>query len=118
MAARRGSMSRTPVPVPVSDKRGPRGVPAKPRTPLDLHVVVLERQRSIANRVCGEYVANWVSPARYPNTTFRDGIEATFTVGQQKVNGRYPLYVACEDYSTGFGNVLLKVSFDGGGSWF
>jgi len=28
----------------------------------------------------------------YPNTQFRDGIEDTFAVGRQKVNGRYPLY--------------------------
>jgi hypothetical protein len=56
-------------------------------------------------------------PARYPNTTFRDGIETTFTVGQQKVRGHYPLYVAFEDYSTGFGNVMLTASYDAGASW-
>jgi hypothetical protein len=56
-------------------------------------------------------------PARYPNTTFRDGIETTFTVGQQKVSGHYPLYVAYEDYGTGFGNVMLTASYDGGVSW-
>jgi hypothetical protein len=56
-------------------------------------------------------------PARYPNTTFRDGIETTFTVGQQRVSGHYPLYVAFEDYRTGFGNVRLTASYDGGVSW-
>jgi hypothetical protein len=56
-------------------------------------------------------------PARYPNTTFRDGIETTFTVGRQKVNGHFPLYVAYEDYGTGFGNVMLVASYDGGASW-
>ncbi len=56
-------------------------------------------------------------PARYANTTFRDGIETTFTVGQQKVGGHYPLYVAYEDDSAGVGNVLLTASYDGGTSW-
>jgi hypothetical protein len=56
-------------------------------------------------------------PARYANTTFRDGIETTFTVGRQKVLGRYPLYVAYEDYSAGVGNVLLTSSYDGGLTW-
>jgi len=56
-------------------------------------------------------------PARYANTTFRDGIETTFTIGSQKVGGRYPLYVAYEDYSAGVGNVLLTASYDGGATW-
>jgi hypothetical protein len=56
-------------------------------------------------------------PARYANTTFRDGIETTFTVGRQKVAGRYPLYVAYEDYSAGVGSVLLTASYDGGLTW-
>jgi hypothetical protein len=56
-------------------------------------------------------------PARYANTTFRDGIETTFTVGRQKVAGRYPLYVAYEDYSAGVGNILLTASYDGGVTW-
>ncbi len=56
-------------------------------------------------------------PARYANTTFRDGIETTFTVGKQKVAGHYPLYVAYEDYSAGVGNVLLTASNDGGLTW-
>ncbi|HEY6875672.1 MAG TPA: sialidase family protein [Candidatus Dormibacteraeota bacterium] len=58
-----------------------------------------------------------VPPGRFPNTTFRDGIETTFTLGPQKVNGRYPLYVAYEDYGTGFDNVALVASYDGGTSW-
>ncbi|HYU62478.1 MAG TPA: sialidase family protein [Verrucomicrobiae bacterium] len=58
-----------------------------------------------------------VPPGRFANTTFRDGIETTFTVGLRKVNGSYPLYVAYEDYGTGFGNVVLKASYDGGVTW-
>ncbi len=56
-------------------------------------------------------------PARYANTTFRDGIATTFAVGRQKVAGQYPLYVAYEDYSAGVGNVLLTASYDGGQTW-
>jgi hypothetical protein len=56
-------------------------------------------------------------PARYPNTTFRDGIEDTFTVGSTLVGGHYPLYLAYEDYSAGTGNVLLTASYDDGVTW-
>lgn len=56
-------------------------------------------------------------PGTYANTTFRDGIENTFTLGPQQVNGHYPLYVAYEDYSAGVGNVLLTASYDGGATW-
>jgi hypothetical protein len=56
-------------------------------------------------------------PARYPNTTFRDGIEDTFTVGRTRVNGNYPLYVSYEDYSAGVGNVALTASYDNGATW-
>ena len=57
-------------------------------------------------------------PLTYPNTTFRDGIEDTFTVGPiQMTNGLYPLYVSWEDHSTGFGDVILRASYDGGVSW-
>lgn len=57
-------------------------------------------------------------PATYANTNFRDGIEDSFTIGQRRTsNGRYPLYVAWEDYSAGFGNLILSASFDGGSSW-
>ena len=57
-------------------------------------------------------------PLLYPNTTFRDGIEDTFTVGPKRLSsGAYPLYVAWEDHSTGFGNLILSASYDGGISW-
>src|SRR5205814_2731750 len=56
-------------------------------------------------------------PARYPNTTFRDGIEDTFTVGRTRVNGNYPLYVSYEDHAPGIGNVALTASYDGGVTW-
>jgi hypothetical protein len=56
-------------------------------------------------------------PGQYPNTTFRDGIENTFAVGLTPVSGRYPLYIAYEDYATGFGNVLLTASYDDGATW-
>src|SRR3989475_8031960 len=58
-----------------------------------------------------------ITPEAYPNTTFTDGIENTFTVGSKPVNGQYPLYVAWEDDSAGNGNVILSGSFDGGLSW-
>src|SRR2546423_7381823 len=39
-------------------------------------------------------------PLVYANTTFRDGIEDTFAVGNHlSTQGHYPLYVAWEDYS-------------------
>jgi hypothetical protein len=56
-------------------------------------------------------------PLEYANTTIRDGIEDTFTVGRTLVNGRYPLYVSYEDYSAGVDNVLLTASYDGGATW-
>jgi hypothetical protein len=56
-------------------------------------------------------------PLEYANTNFRDGIEDTFAVGPAKVNGHYPLYTAWEDYSAGFGNLILSASFDGGLTW-
>jgi len=57
-------------------------------------------------------------PLTYPNTNFRDGIENTFTVGTKHLsNGTYPLYVAYEDHSTGFGNLMITASFDGGVTW-
>jgi hypothetical protein len=61
---------------------------------------------------------NAVPPLQYANTTFRDGIENTFTVGNQlDTQGSYPLYVAYEDYSAGVANVLLSASYDGGATW-
>lgn len=56
-------------------------------------------------------------PGEFANTTFRDGIENTFAVGSHRVNGHYPLYVAYEDYSAGWDNVLLTASYDDGQSW-
>ncbi len=57
-------------------------------------------------------------PLIYPNTTFRDGIENTFAVGNHRSGlGFYPLYVAYEDFSAGVGNVLLTASLDGGLNW-
>jgi hypothetical protein len=56
-------------------------------------------------------------PLIYPNTTFRDGIENTFTVSSTPVKGRYPLYVSWEDFSAGVDNVILSASFDGGLTW-
>jgi hypothetical protein len=57
-------------------------------------------------------------PLIYPNTTFRDGIENSFTVGNHvDSQGSYPLYVAYEDFSAGVDNVLLTVSNDGGATW-
>jgi hypothetical protein len=57
-------------------------------------------------------------PLIYPNTTFRDGIEDTFAVGNQlDSQGQYPLYVSYEDFSAGVGNVMLTASYDGGVTW-
>jgi hypothetical protein len=57
-------------------------------------------------------------PLIYPNTTFRDGIEDTFAVGNHlSVQGYYPLYVAWEDYSAGVGNNILSASYDQGRTW-
>ena len=59
-----------------------------------------------------------VPPARFANTTFRDGIENTFAVGTQaNRQGVYPLYVAYEDYSAGVDNILMTASYDGGATW-
>ena len=56
-------------------------------------------------------------PLEYANTQLRDGIENSFAVGAQPINGVYPLYVAYEDFSTGFDNVILAASYDGGVTW-
>ena len=53
----------------------------------------------------------------YQNTTFREGIVNTFAVGNQKISGTYPLYVAYEDGSSGLSNVYLMASYDNGLSW-
>ncbi len=57
-------------------------------------------------------------PLIYPNTTFRDGIEDTFAVGNHlSAQGHYPLYVSWEDYSAGVGNNILSASYDQGRTW-
>ena len=53
----------------------------------------------------------------YAHTSFRDGIENSFTVGPEKVGGHYPLYSSWEDNSTGIVNVILSASYDGGRKW-
>jgi len=54
----------------------------------------------------------------YANTTFREGISNSFAVGTKAGrNGKYPLYVAYEDYSSGSANSLLTASYDGGTTW-
>jgi hypothetical protein len=55
--------------------------------------------------------------AGYINTTFEDGIEETSAVGNQLVNGQYPVYIAYESKSTGFGNILLTATYDQGRNW-
>jgi BNR/Asp-box repeat len=57
-------------------------------------------------------------PLTYANTTFRDGIEDTFAVGNQPSSqGHYPLYVAWEDYSAGVVNNIMSASYDQGLTW-
>jgi hypothetical protein len=57
-------------------------------------------------------------PLIYANTTFRDGIEDTFAVGNHlSAQGHYPLYVSWEDYSAGVGNNILSASYDQGLTW-
>ena len=53
----------------------------------------------------------------YLNTTFTDGIDNTFAVGTQLVNGHYPLYIAYNERLTTVANVLITASYDGGMSW-
>jgi len=47
----------------------------------------------------------------YANTTFEDGIEETFAVGN------HALYLAYESKSSGNGNILLTASYDRGRTW-
>jgi hypothetical protein len=53
----------------------------------------------------------------YQNTTFTDGIDNTFAVGTQLVNGHYPLYIAYNERLATVANVLITASYDGGVSW-
>jgi hypothetical protein len=65
-------------------------------------------------------VADKISPPPllYANTTFRDGIENTFAVGNHlSAAGHYPLYVSWEDYTAGVDNIILSASYDGGQTW-
>ena len=56
--------------------------------------------------------------AGYANTTFEDGIEETFAVGNHLSSaGHYPVYIAYESKSSGFGNILMTASYDRGASW-
>ena len=52
-----------------------------------------------------------LSGAGYLNTTFEDGIEETFGVGN------HAIYLAYESKSSGFGNILLTASYDRGKTW-
>ena len=67
--------------------------------------------------VAGTPVPSVTPPSGYANTTFRTGIENTFTAGSVAANGHYPLYVAYEDASTGVTNSMLTASYDGGATW-
>jgi hypothetical protein len=58
-----------------------------------------------------------ISVPTYQNTTFREGIVNTFSVGPHPVDGHYPLYVSWEDGASGLSNVYLTASYDGGHSW-
>ena len=53
----------------------------------------------------------------YANTTFTDGIDNTFAVGTQLVNGHYPLYIAYNTRPASVANVMLTASYDGGLTW-
>jgi hypothetical protein len=53
----------------------------------------------------------------YANTTFTDGIDNTFAVGSQLVNGHYPLYIAYNERTTAVANVRVTASYDGGNTW-
>ena len=85
------------------------------------NTVVLDRSTDGGNNwsTLSTVISNVTGPAFCcnNNTTFRDGIFNTFTTSPVKVNGSYPLYVAWEDHSTGFTNVILSASYDGGFNW-
>ena len=60
-----------------------------------------------------------LSGAGYANTTFEDGIEETFAVGNHltRLGPNYPIYLAYESKSSGYGNMLLTASYDQGKTW-
>ncbi len=54
----------------------------------------------------------------YSNTNTRSGISDSFAVGKvANLAGGYPLYVTWEDYSTGYSNIFIAASDDGGKTW-
>ncbi len=64
--------------------------------------------------------ANTVLPPYccYSNTNTRSGITDTFAIGPGRNGaGKYPLYVAWEDYSTGYAKIYITASNDGGNTW-
>ena len=67
--------------------------------------------------VTGMAASGIADPAGYASTTYRTGIENSFAAGDTSVNGHYPLYVSYEDAATGFTNLMLTASYDGGVSW-
>jgi hypothetical protein len=63
-------------------------------------------------------VLKGVTVPAFQNTTFREGAEDAFTVGQTKLDRvHYPLYLAYEDGSSGMSHVNFIWSVDGGSSW-
>jgi hypothetical protein len=63
-------------------------------------------------------VVSGVQTPTYQNTSFREGIVNSFSVGPKLVNGHYPLYVAYENEDpSGLSNVYVTGSFDGGTTW-
>jgi hypothetical protein len=63
-------------------------------------------------------VVRGINVPTYQNTTFREGIVNTFSVGTHATAPHtYPLYVAYEDGSSGVSNIWLTASYDRGQSW-
>jgi hypothetical protein len=70
------------------------------------------------SRVASGVVVPPLSGPGYANTTFEDGIEETFAVGNHLDSlGHYPVYVGYESKSSGNGNILLSASYDGAATW-
>ena len=53
----------------------------------------------------------------YANTTFTDGIDNTFAVGSQRVNGQFPLYIAFNQEIGTVANSFVTASYDSGMTW-
>jgi hypothetical protein len=63
-------------------------------------------------------VVRGINVPTYQNTTFREGIVNTFSVGSNPLAPHtYPLYVAYEDGSLGVSNIWLTASYNNGQSW-